>query len=143
MQHLLPFYNSINEKCARIREAFIAKFDERLAVELEKPRWILDGNFNRTIEARLEKCDTVIYLDFPRLVCLKNWLGRVIKNWGHHRPDMTPGCTEWIDPEFAKWVWNFNKNNRARYYALLNKAEGKNIVVLKSRRQASRFLKNL
>lgn len=26
-----PFNNSINEKCARIREAFIAKFDERLA----------------------------------------------------------------------------------------------------------------
>lgn len=119
------------------------EFDERLAVELEKPRWILDGNFNRTIEARLEKCDTVIYLDFPRLVCLKNWLGRVIKNWGHHRPDMTPGCTEWIDPEFAKWVWNFNKNNRARYYELLNKAEGKNIVVLKSRRQVQKYLNGL
>lgn len=26
-----PFNNSINEKCARIREAFVAKFDERLA----------------------------------------------------------------------------------------------------------------
>ena len=26
-----PFNNSINEKCARIREAFVSKFDERLA----------------------------------------------------------------------------------------------------------------
>ena len=26
-----PFNNSINEKCARIREAFVTKFDERLA----------------------------------------------------------------------------------------------------------------
>ena len=26
-----PFNNSINEKCARIREAFVAKFDERIA----------------------------------------------------------------------------------------------------------------
>jgi hypothetical protein len=25
-----PYNNSINEKCARIREAFIKKFDERL-----------------------------------------------------------------------------------------------------------------
>ena len=119
------------------------EFDEKLALELEKPRWILDGNFNRTIEARLEACDTVIYLDYPRLVCLKNWLGRVIKNWGHHRPDMTEGCTEWIDPEFVKWIWNFNKNNRARYYELLNNAGDKKVVILKSRRQAERFLAEL
>ena len=119
------------------------EFERRLAEELENPRWILDGNFNRTIEARLEKCDTVIYLDYPRLVCLKNWLGRVIKNWGSHRPDMTPGCNEWIDPDFAKWIWNFNKNNRARYYALLNGVKDKNIVILKSRRQAQKYLDTL
>ena len=112
-------------------------------MELEKPRWILDGNFNRTIEARLEVCDTVIYLDYPRLVCIKNWLGRVIKNWGRHRPDMTEGCNEWFDPEFVKWIWNFNKNNRARYYALLNNAGDKKVVILKSRRQAQKFLDNL
>ena len=119
------------------------EFDEKLALELEKPRWILDGNFNRTIEARLEVCDTVIYLDYPRLVCIKNWLGRVIKNWGRHRPDMTEGCNEWFDPEFVKWIWNFNKNNRARYYALLNNAGDKKVVILKSRRQAQKFLDNL
>jgi adenylate kinase family enzyme len=119
------------------------EFDEKLAVELEKPRWILDGNFNRTIEARLEACDTVIYLDYPRLVCIKNWLGRVIKNWGRHRSDMTEGCTEWFDPEFVKWIWNFNKNNRARYYELLNNAGDKKVVILKSRRQAQKFLDSL
>ena len=48
------------------------KFDVLLQKELEKPQWILDGNFNRTIEARLAVCDTVIYLDYPRIVCLKN-----------------------------------------------------------------------
>ena len=119
------------------------EFDEKLALELQKPRWILDGNFNRTIEARLEVCDTVIYLDYPRLVCLKNWLGRVIKNWGRHRPDMTEGCNEWFDPEFVKWIWNFNKNNRARYYALLNNAGDKKVVILKSRRQTQKFLDSL
>ena len=119
------------------------EFDEKLALELQKPRWILDGNFNRTIEARLEVCDTVIYLDYPRLVCLKNWLGRVVRNWGRHRPDMTEGCNEWFDPEFVKWIWNFNKNNRARYYALLNNTGDKKVVILKSRRQAQKFLDSL
>lgn len=116
------------------------EFDQRLKAELEKPRWILDGNFNRTIGMRLAACDTVIYLDYPRLVCIKNWLGRVLKNWGHARPDMGEGCTEWIDPEFVKWIWNFNKNNRARYYDLLNNATDKQVVILRSRRQAQKFL---
>ena len=45
-------------------------FDARLAEELEKPRWIIDGNYSRTLPMRLSGCDTVIFLDFPRLTCL-------------------------------------------------------------------------
>lgn len=119
------------------------KFDERLMLELQKPRWTLDGNFNRTMELRLDACETVIYLDYPRLICLKNWVGRVLKNWGRHRIDMTEGCNEWFDPEMAKWIWEFNKTKRPRYYALLNRAEGKKVVILKSRRQTQRFLDTL
>ena len=119
------------------------EFDARLMEEIEQPQWILDGNFNRTLEMRLEKCDTVIYLDFPRLVCLKNWLSRVIKNWGHARADMGEGCTEWFDPEFAVWIWNFNKNNRQRYHALLNVAGDKKIFILRSRREVNKFLEDI
>ena len=119
------------------------EFDQRLQAEMEKPRWILDGNFNRTIEARLAVCDTVIYHDYPRNDCLKNRLGRVIQNWGHARADMAEGCAEWFDPEMAKWIWKFNKQNRSRYYALLEKTENKNIVILKSRGQAEKFLESI
>ena len=83
------------------------------------------------------------YLDMPRFVCLKSWIGRVIKNWGHARPDMGPGCAEWFDPEMAGWIWNFNKNNRQRYYDLLNSLEGKQVYILKSRRVVKLFLQNL
>ena len=119
------------------------EFEKLLMEEMEKPRWILDGNFRRTLEMRLQKCDTVIYLDFPRLVCLKNWLGRVIKNWGHARIDMAEGCNERFDPEFALWIWNFNKNYRARFYELLNNLAGKQVIILKSRREVEKFLKNI
>ena len=119
------------------------EFDKLLLEEMEKPWWILDGNFNRTLELRLEKCDTVIYLDYPRIVCLKNWIGRVIKNWGHARADMAEGCNEWLDPDMVKWIWNFNKKNRKRYYELLDQAEGKQTIILKSRREAKKFLNKL
>ena len=116
------------------------EFDRRLALEVEKPRWILDGNFNRTLEIRLEQCDTVIYLDFSRWVCLRSWIGRVIKNWGHARADMAQGCSEWFDPEMAKWIWTFNSKNRQRYLSLLEGLKGKQVVILKNRKQAEQFL---
>ncbi len=119
------------------------EFDTRLAMEIEKPLWILDGNFNRTIPIRMAKCDTIIYLDFSRMTCLLSWVGRVIKNWGHARADMAPGCKEWFDPEMATWIWNFNKENREKYYRMLNEAEGVEIIVLKNRRMVKRFLQSL
>ena len=42
------------------------EFDQRLGNALKLEQWIIDGNFSRTVETRLEKCDTVIYLDFNR-----------------------------------------------------------------------------
>ena len=119
------------------------EFDVLLKAELDNPRWILDGNFNRTMETRLAACDTVIYLDVPRVVCLKNWIGRVIKNWGRARADMAEGCNEWLDPEFAGWIWKFNQNNRDRYYHLLSQAEHAEVIILKNRRQVRRFLERL
>ena len=115
-------------------------FDAQLALELEKPQWIMDGNFNRTLPLRLEKCDTVIYLDYNRFVCLFSWLKRVISNWGRTRPDMGPDCNEWIDPEFAKWIWSFNRMYRKKYHALLSQRQGKKIHIFKNRRQLRKFL---
>ena len=119
------------------------EFDERLRRELENPRWILDGNFNRTMEPRLVKCDTVIYLDMNRFICMKNWIARVIKNWGRARADMAEGCAEWFDPEMAGWIWNFNKNNRQRYYRLLSEQQGKSVYILKNRKEVNAFLNKL
>ena len=90
--------------------------------ELAKERWIIDGNFDRTIPERLARCDTVIYLDFSRFACLMGVLKRVFTTYGKVRPDMGEGCPERIDWDFLKWVWDFNKNKREKNYRLLNEA---------------------
>ena len=110
---------------------------------LAKDRWIMDGNFDRTIPERLTRCDTVIYLDFPRITCLMGVLKRILTTYGMVRPDMGEGCPERFDWEFLCWVWNFNKNKRERNYQLLSEVEGVNIIILKNRRQVERFLQNL
>jgi len=33
-------------------------------------RWVMDGNYGGTLEQRLASCDTVVFLDLPRSLCL-------------------------------------------------------------------------
>ena len=119
------------------------EFDNRLENALKLDRWIIDGNYSRTMDARLAKCDTIVYLDYSRWVCLWGMFQRVILNHGKVRPDMAEGCPERFDLDFLKWVWNFNKNKREDYYKLLNDTDGIEKIVLKNRRAVNRFLKSL
>ena len=116
------------------------EFDAVLEKEVQQDRWIIDGNYNRTIPLRLARCDTVVYLDFNTTRCMIGWIGRVIKNWGTARPDMAEGCAEWFDPEMAGFIWNFNRKNRKRYHQMLKEAEDVEVFILKNRRQVRRFL---
>ena len=115
------------------------EFDRRLKAELEKPRWILDGNFNRTIGMRLAACDTVIFLDFPSDVCLEGIRARR----GVPRSDL-PWIETEEDEEFFSFVKRFGQTERPRILALLEQyKDRKNIIVLKDRREAERFLASL
>ena len=117
-------------------------FDAKVLAELEKPAWIIDGNYARTLPVRLEKCDGVIYLDFPRWLCILGVLKRVLTTYGTVRPDMPEGCPERFDWEFLKWVWNFNRNNREKTWAQLEKLPAEKVIILKNRREVRRFLQN-
>ena len=119
------------------------EIDGTIQREINKARWIIDGNYNRTLSMRMARCDTVIYLDFSRFACLAGVLKRVLTTHGTVRPDMGDGCPERFDLEFLKWVWNFNKTKRKQYYDLLNSLEDKNMIILRSRREVNAFLKNL
>ena len=121
------------------REDFAKIHTEQIA----KERWLIDGNFNHTLEERLKRCDTVIYLDYSRLACLLGVLKRVLTTYGTVRPDMGEGCPERIDLEFLKWVWNFNPKNRKRYHRLLAEQQDKKIYIFKNRRQTRKFLQGL
>lgn len=119
------------------------EFDAVLRQEILKEKWIMDGNFNRTLPERIARCDTIIYLDFSRFACLCGVLKRILTTYGKVRPDMGVGCPERIDWEFLKWVWDFNKNKRQRNYELLNGAAHAETIVLKNRRSVKQFLRQI
>lgn len=119
------------------------EFDALIRQEMAEEKWIMDGNFNRTLPERIARCDTVIYLDFSRFACLLGIIKRVLTTYGKVRPDMGEGCPERIDWEFLKWVWNFNKNKREGNYKLLCEAQHAEIIVLKKRKEVKAFLEQV
>lgn len=102
--------------------------------------WIIDGNYSGTMEMRLEKCDTVIFLDMPRAMCVYRILKRVAFYRKGNRPDMADGCDERFDWEFIKWVWNYPKRTKPKVEMLLDCCkEKKTIIRLTSKREVENF----
>src|SRR2546423_1075672 len=76
------------------------QWDQRVSELAAGEQWIMDGNFSRTLDVRLRACDTIIFLDVPRLLCLQRVIRRWWRNRGQVRDDMAPECPEKIDWEF-------------------------------------------
>lgn len=115
-----------------------AVFRERLSSALEKNQWIIDGNYNSTMEWRMENCDTVIFLDYPLEICLEG----VEARRGKARSDM-PWVETQEDVEFTQFIKNFQSQTKPKIMDLLAKYREKQIFIFKSRAQADAFLKNL
>ena len=105
--------------------------------------WILDGNFGGTLELRLRHCDTIVFLDMSRLLCLWRVVKRRLLYRNRSRPDMAEGCNEKLDLDFILWVWNYSHRSRPKVIKLLREqAEGKEVVWLRSRRGVRKFLRH-
>jgi adenylate kinase family enzyme len=74
--------------------------------------WIMDGNYSNTYDLRMPRADTIIWLDFPRGICMRRVLVRTLKGYGRCRPDLADNCKERFDFEFLRFVWNFHTKNR-------------------------------
>ena len=115
-----------------------AVFLERLCDAMQKDEWIIDGNYGSTMELRLEKCDTVFFLDLPTELCLDG----IMRRSGKARSDM-PWIEENVDPEFVEFVKSYNVENRPKVLELMGKYHEKNIIVFKSREESDDFLEKL
>lgn len=106
--HFLPGWveTSREEKREKVR-AFL---------EMHPSGWVIDGNYLQICpEMRFPVSDVILFLDFPRWLCLLRVLRRWSKNRGKTRPDMAPGCPEKLDWEFVRWVlWDGRRQSRRK-----------------------------
>lgn len=99
--------------------------------------WIIDGNYQRTLEMRLKECDTVFLLDFPTKVCLEGAKSRI----GKKREDM-PWVEETLDEKFEQSIIDFANKKLPQIYELLNKYKDHlNIIIFKSREEADNYIR--
>ena len=116
------------------REEFYPLMQKIIARE----EWIMDGNYNATLEWRISACDLLIFLDYPAEVCLEGVRARR----GQKRSDM-PWVEEGDDQEFLEFIRAFETESRPRILELIGKYPDKAVVTFRTREEAERYLGEL
>ena len=105
---------------------------------ISREEWIMDGNYNATLEWRISACDLLIFLDYPAEVCLEGVRARR----GQKRSDM-PWVEEGDDQEFLAFIRAFETESRPRIMELIGKYPGKAVVTFRTREEAEGYLAGL
>jgi adenylate kinase family enzyme len=117
-------------------------FRERLAAALSGGRWISDGNFTSSAaDLHIAGAQLIVWVDQPRWLCLRRALWRALSERGGKRTDMAEGCDEKFDPEFYRYIWNWDRDTRPKVEAALAKwAASTPVVRLKSDAEIAAFV---
>ncbi len=110
---------------------------------MRQASWVIDGNYTGFCQAeRLEQADKIIYLNFPRFVCLFRVFRRYFQNRNATRESMAEGCTEKIDAEFIWWILYAGRTGKIRrHYREIISRYAYKAAVLKSQRQVDAYMK--
>lgn len=103
-------------------------------------KWIIDGQYSRNLEVRLEKADTVIFLDYKRDVCIRRILKRIIQHKRKERDDIFTGCPEKLDFSFLKWTWGYPEREKPKVYQYMRQYNNINWIVFKNTRELKKYL---
>ncbi|GAA0452288.1 AAA family ATPase [Alkalibacillus silvisoli] len=107
-------------------------------------QWIIDGYYPSTLEIRMQHADTIIYLNYPRRVCLYRAIKRRFEYRGVTRPDMGEGCPERLHVEFLQYIWKFPEKEKPLLEDKLNQVVGHiKVIELNSPKDAKVLLDNL
>lgn len=137
--HLDFFYHDSNYDYDSNKVAW----DTYIHKATQESEWIMDGNYNRTMALRMERADTIFLFDLPGLVPLWRVVKRRIMLHGKERPDMPKDWQEKFNLKFFKMVLSFNRQYRPSIRDLLDKQDGKTIILFNHSNESTRYLESL
>ncbi len=111
-------------------------FAERLKKVMNKSEWIIDGNYEGSMEMRLKECDTVFFLDYPTDICIKG----IEERKGKPRSDMPWIENDTTDKDFIAFIKNYNIESRPKVINLLERYSSKNIIIFQTRAESEKYL---
>ena len=104
-------------------------------------QWIIEGNYNSTMELRYVAADLVIFMDINRWVCM--WAAA--RRTGKKRSDLpeyleesSPFSKEFL--AFCKWIWQYPKDGRKTVMDLYGKYPNTAFLQVQSRREVRKWL---
>ncbi|OGG59149.1 hypothetical protein A3C89_01945 [Candidatus Kaiserbacteria bacterium RIFCSPHIGHO2_02_FULL_50_50] len=107
------------------QDEFVLRQEEIMKGE----RWILDGNFTKTIDFRAKKADTIIFFDYPKWLSLWRILKRYFIHFRNVRPDMGGNNKERLYGEHIRFILNYPRENVMN---ILAKYNDKNIIIFRN-----------
>jgi adenylate kinase family enzyme len=117
---------------------------ERQRTLLAGDAWIVDGNYNETLPLRLERAETVVFLDTPWWLCASRAFARGVRKPGG---DMPEGCedsrTRRLRDEWGAVgkIWRRRRSDLEQARCeIVRHGSHTTVHVLRSRRDARGFL---
>ncbi len=105
--------------------------------EVEKDKWIIEGNYINSLSIRFNRADTIIFLDYPRWIAIYRSFKRRIQFHGKQRAELGPGNVERLTWAYLRFVLTYP---RERMLEIISKYSDKHIVILKNPQDAQRLL---
>lgn len=117
------------------------KRDSIIKSKTNEEKWIIDGNYNKTLKERLNRADLIIWLDYSSFAHLKGIMKRLFKNFYKEKPEL-PGCKERFNFIFLKYTITFNKKRRPEILELLKEVPEEKLLIFKKQKDLNNWLKD-
>ena len=114
--------------------------DKIISEKSNEDKWIIDGNYNKTLKERLIKSDLIIWLDYSSYTQIKGVVKRIAQNYNKERSEI-PGCKERINLKFIKYVATYNKVKRPEMLEILKDIPEDKLLIFKKQKDLNNWLK--
>lgn len=108
------------------------------------PSWIMEGNYGGTIDARLRRADTVIFLDYSAASCLAGLLKRILlSRLGiEKRGTVVRGCNDRFTLRLLREAVSFRRKHRRGILSGIARFPSIRLIHLRNRRETVAFLES-
>lgn len=126
-------------------EALQARVGEIVATD----GWVIDGNYGRVRDLIWARADTVVWLDLPRAVIMRQLAGRTFSRlvrrtelWGGNREAWRDQLSRDPTRSILLWAWTQHETYRQRYRAAMADPDNNHLsfVTLRSRAEVRAFV---